>query len=192
MCVGGSFFLTSSWSWLPVIDDATINYQLETVNFCGQEIKWKKIRSMVQFTSYWTDLTGSTDAKTLVDENKSNLLTKHLLRNQTCSFWSKWFKKQFYNVLFVFGACAKAPKGFIFFTVSEPILCILRAQYSFKTESLKWNDVENPVCLKLAVRDALIYHRGWEASGDQQETFNVNKSYFCHFVLLPSRVIILE
>ena len=93
---------------------------------------------------------------------------------------------------FVFGACAKAPKGFIFFTVSEPILCILRAQHSIKTESLKWNDVENPVCLKLAVRDALIYHRGWEASGDQQETFNVNKSYFCHFVLLPWRVIILE
>ena len=94
--------------------------------------------------------------------------------------------------VFVFGDCAKAPKGFIFFTVSEPILCILRAQHSIKTESLKWNDVENPVCLKLAVRDALIYHRGWEASGDQQETFNVNKSYFCHFVLLPSRVIILE
>ena len=96
---------------------------------------------------------------------------------------------------FVFGACAKAPKGFIFFTVSEPILCILRAQHSIKTESLKWNDVENPVCLKLAVRDTLIYHRGWEVAGEwkpSKETFNVNKSYFCHFVLLPSRVIILE
>ena len=97
--------------------------------------------------------------------------------------------------VFVFAASAEAPKGFIFFTVSEPILCILRAQHSIKTESLKWNDVENPVCLKLAVRDTLIYHRGWEAGGEwttKQETFNVNKSYFCHFVLLPWRVIILE
>ena len=32
-------------------------------------------------------------------------------------------------------------------------------------QSLKWNDVENPVCLKLAVREGLIYHRGWEAGG---------------------------
>ena len=31
--------------------------------------------------------------------------------------------------------------------------------------SLNWNEVENPMCLKLAVTAPLIYHRGWEARG---------------------------
>ena len=46
-------------------------------------------------------------------------------------------RNSFMMWVFVFGDCAKAPKGFIFFTVSEPILCVFRAQYSIETESLK-------------------------------------------------------
>ena len=35
--------------------------------------------------------------------------------------------------------------------------------------SLNWNEVENPMCLKLAVTAPLIYHRGWEARGKPGE-----------------------
>ena len=119
-------------------------------------MKRRKIRSKVQFTS---NRPNATSAHT----DRLEVLTGHEIK-----IVSKYSRpKNVFNTNFVEISC---PWPFSHRALSssqwvDQFVVFWDLGSVLTHRSLNWNEVENPMCLKLAVTAPLIYHRGWEARG---------------------------
>ena len=122
-------------------------------------MKRRKIRSKVQLTSNRPNTSAHTD--------RLEVLTGHEMK-----IGSKYSSpKKVFNTNFVEISCPwqlSMPYSHRALSSSQWVdqfVVFWNLGSVLTHRSLNWNEVENPMCLKLAVTAPLIYHRGWEARG---------------------------